>query len=157
MPYLDTFSGDWTPKEVRHLLKRTSFGVTQEEVTRAVSWGLSKTIDTLFEEKPLPEPPLKYQLDGTNTSNNEINDPGANYGETWVNAPAYPDVATSQERNKIYRSRNRSMYAWSFLQMQNSEISIIEKLTLFWHNHFVSENSNPHREYYYLNILRTNS
>lgn len=48
MPYLDTFSGDWTPKEVRHLLKRTSFGVTQEEVTRAVSWGLSKTIDTLF-------------------------------------------------------------------------------------------------------------
>ena len=157
MPYLDTFFGNWTPKEVRHLLKRTSFGVTQEEVTRAVSWGLSKTIDTLFEEKPLPEPPLKYQLDGTNTSNNEINDPGANYGETWVNAPAYPDVATSQERNKIYRSRNRSMYAWSFLQMQNSEISIIEKLTLFWHNHFVSENSNPHREYYYLNILRTNS
>ena len=157
MPYLDSYSGNWTSKEARHLLKRTSFGITQEEVTRAVSFGLSKTIDTLFEEKPLPDPPLKYQFDVTNTSNDEINDPGANYGETWVNAPAYPDVATSQERTQIYKSRKRSMYAWSFLQMQNSEISIIEKLTLFWHNHFVSENNNPHREYYYMNILRTNS
>ena len=155
MPYLDAYSGTWSSKEARHLLKRASFGVTQNLVTSAVSLGLTETINKLFEENALPDPPLKYQLDGTNED--EINDPGANYGETWVNAPEYPDTATSQERNKIYNSRNRSMYAWSFLQMQNAEMSIREKLTLFWHNHFVAENNNPHREYYYMNVLRTNS
>jgi uncharacterized protein (DUF1800 family) len=49
------------------------------------------------------------------------------------------------------------MYAWSFLQMQDAGISIREKLTLFWHNHFVAENPNPHREYYYMDILRKNA
>lgn len=157
MPYLDTFSGSWTAKEARHLLKRTSFGVTQDLVTSSVTLGLSATIDALFEEKPLPSPPLKFLFDGADNSNDEINDPGASYGETWVNAPAYPEITDGQNRTKIYISRNRSMYAWSFLQMQNAEMSIREKLTLFWHNHFVSENPNPHREYYYMNVLRTNS
>lgn len=157
MPYLDTFSGSWTSKEARHLLKRTSFGVTQELVTSSVTLGLSATIDALFEEKPLPSPPLKFLFDGTDSSNDEIDDPGASYGETWVNAPAYPEITAGQNRTKIYKSRNRSLYAWSFLQMQNAEMSIREKLTLFWHNHFVSENTNPHREYYYMNVLRTNS
>lgn len=157
MPYLDTFSGSWSAKEARHLLKRTSFGVTQNLVNSSISLGLTETINKLFEEKALPAPPLKYQLDGSNFSDGQINDPGANYGETWVNAPAYPDVSTSQERNRVYRSRNRSMYAWSFLQMQDAEMSIREKLTLFWHNHFVSENTNPHREYFYMNVLRTNA
>ena len=41
--------------------------------------------------------------------------------------------------------------------MQNAEISIREKLTLFWHNHFVAENTNPHREYEYINLIRTHS
>ena len=157
MPYLDTFSGSWTAKEARHLLKRTSFGVTQDLVTSSVTLGLSSTINTLFEEKPLPSPPLKFLFDGADSSNDEIEDPGASYGETWVNAPAYPEISEGQNRTKIYKSRNRSLYAWSFLQMQNAEISIREKLTLFWHNHFVSENTNPHREYYYMNVLRTNS
>ena len=172
MPYLDTFSGNWTEKEARHLLKRTSFGITQNLVNSAISLGFTDTIDKLFEENPLQSFPLKYEFDEINSSNiirpgnnfrttqlngDEINDPGANYGETWVNAPAYPDSVTNQERTKIYRSRNRSLYAWSFLQKQNAGISISEKLTLFWHNHFVSVNTNPHREYYYMNVLRTNS
>ena len=155
MPYLDPYSGSFTNKEARHLLKRTSFGVTQTLVESSVSLGLTATITSLFEEKPLPEPPLKYLFDGI--GNDEIIDPGANYGETWVNAPAYPDATTDNERTRIYRSRNRSSYAWSFLQMQNTDLSIREKLTLFWHNHFVAVNTNPHREYFYMNLLRDNS
>ena len=155
MPNLDTFSGAWSAREARHLLKRTSFGVTETMVTEAVTLGLSATITKLFEEKPLPDAPLKYEPDGT--GRNEVNDPDVNYGETWVNAPIYPNLPTSQERNRVFRSRNRSLYAWSYLQMQNAGISIREKLTLFWHNHFVSENSNPHREYYYMDILRKNA
>jgi uncharacterized protein (DUF1800 family) len=155
MPYLDNFSENWTAKEARHLLKRTSFGITEMLVSEAVSLGLSGTIDQLFEQSPLPEPPLKYRLD--RTGDDEIIDPDANYGETWINGLPLPTAATNQEKNKILNSRTRSLYAWSFLQMQNAGISIREKLTLFWHNHFVAENVNPHREFFYINILRTNA
>ena len=155
MPYLDNFSENWTAKEARHLLKRTSFGITEMLVSEAVSLGLSGTIDQLFDQSPLPEPPLKYRLDGT--GDDEIIDPDANYGETWINGLPIPTAASNQEKNKILNSRTRSLYAWSFLQMQNAGISIREKLTLFWHNHFVAENVNPHREFFYINILRTNA
>jgi uncharacterized protein (DUF1800 family) len=155
VPYLDTFSGDWSAENARHLLKRTSFGITPNLVDEAVNLGLPATINKLFEVTPLPDPPLKYEPDGTGRG--EINDPDTKQGETWVTAPIYPDLPTSQERNRVYRARNRSMYAWSFLQMQNAGISIREKLTLFWHNHFVAENPNPHREYYYMDILRKNA
>lgn len=155
MPYLDTYSGTWSATKARHLLRRTSFGITPDVVDEALSLGLSATIDKLFEEKPLPEPPLKYEFDGTDRG--QVHDPDVNYGETWVTAPVYPDLPTSQERTRVFRARNRSLYAWSFLQMQNSGISIREKLTLFWHNHFVSENANPHREFFYVDILRRNA
>lgn len=155
MAYLDTFSGDFTNKEARHLLKRTSFGVTQNLVLEATTIGLSETITKLFKESSAENFPLKYEPDGTGTG--EVNDPDVSYGDTWVNAPLYPDLPTSQERNRVFRARNRSLYAWSFLQMQNAGISIKEKLTLFWHNHFVSENRNPHREFFYMDIIRKNA
>jgi hypothetical protein len=139
MPYLNTFSGDWTAKEARCLLNRTSFGVTETMVSEAVQLGLQATIEKLFEVKNLPEPPLKYQLDGS--GRNEINDPEAKYGETWVNAKPLPEAVSNQDKNRIINSRKKSLYAWSYLQMQNTGISIREKLTLFWHNHFVAENN----------------
>lgn len=156
MPYLDTYSGSWTKKEARHLLRRASFGVTQSLVDTSVSLGLSETINILFSENELPNPPLKYVLDGT--SNGEALDPAANYGETWIHGDVVPvENANTSAKNIVLRYRTRSLYAWSYLQMQNAEMSIREKLTLFWHNHFVSVNGNPHLEYYYMNLLRTNS
>jgi uncharacterized protein (DUF1800 family) len=155
MPYLETFSGNWTAKEARHLLKRASFGITQNLTEEAVALGLSGSITKLFEIKSLPSPPLKYDPDGLDKE--QVYDPDVNYGETWVNAPPIPDLATNQEKNKAIRARNRSLYAWTFLQMQDAGISIREKMTLFWHNHFVSVNTNPHREFYYMNILRNNA
>lgn len=155
MPYLDTFTGEWNAKNARHLLKRCSFGITPNLIKESVTLGLQGTINKLFEVKPLPNPPLKYELDGT--SRTEVNDPDVNYGETWVNAPPIPNLPTNQEKNKAIRARNRSLYAWSFLKMQNSGMHIREKLTLFWHNHFVSVNTNPHREYYYINTIRQNA
>ncbi|QVY64884.1 DUF1800 family protein [Polaribacter sp. Q13] len=158
MPHLDTYSGNWTTKQASHLLKRSSFGVTQKLVTSSVSLGLLETINTLFKETPLPGLPLKYQYDGKPGSNDEIEDPGAKYEESWVNAPPYPvDIPSGGNREKIFASRKNSMYAWSFLQMQNEEMSIKEKLTLFWHNHFVAQHDNPHREFVYTNLLRENS
>lgn len=155
MAYLDTYSGNWTAAEANHLLRRASFGCSQDTLTEALDLGLTGTISKLFEAQPMPEPPLKYELDGT--ERDEVYDPEVNYGETWVNAAPYPILPTQQATNKAIRARNRSLYAWTFIQMQESGISIREKLTLFWHNHFVSVNTNPHREFYYINTLRENA
>lgn len=155
MSYLDPYTGEWTAAKARHLLKRTSFGITQDLVAEAVGLGLSNTIEKLFEDQSLPEPPLKYEPDGTGKG--EINDPHAKQGETWVTAPLHPDLPISQDNSRVFRARNRSLYTWTFLQMQDAGISIREKLTLFWHNHFVAVNTYPHREYYYATILRKNA
>ena len=151
MPNLDTFPGNFTAKEARHLLKRTSFGITETMVTEAVELSLTGTIDKLFTETSLSNQPLKYLTD------EELVDPDANYGETWVNGKPVPEIEDKSLRNKVTNRRGRSLYSWSYLQMQNAEMSITEKLTLFWHNHFVSVHGNPHLEYYYMNLLRTHS
>jgi hypothetical protein len=154
MPYLDEYSGIWSAVQARHLLKRSTFGPSIQMVDTAISLGLKETIETLFAPLPMPDPPLKSILDGT--GNNQLNDPGAMYGETWVNAPPFPNVNPPMLRNRILRSRSKSLYSWTILQMHYSEISIREKLTLFWHNHFVVGDSTiAHREYLYYALLRS--
>lgn len=153
MPYLDKYLGTWSFKEAKHLLTRTTFGPSQQMISSAIALGLAGTIDKLFTVLPLPEPPLKSVPDGT--GNNQFNDPGAKYGETWVNAPPFPNINPPMLRNRILRSRSKSLYSWTILQMFYSEISITEKLALFWHNHFVVSSSTiGHREYKYYSLLR---
>ena len=156
MPYLDPYSGPWTETEARHLLRRTVFGPSQSMVETAVAQGLSTTITELFKTVPLPDPPVKCIPDGTGTV--ELNDPGALYGETWINADPFPNVNPPMLRNRVLRSRSKSLYSWTFLQMHYSGISIWQKMFLFWHDHFVTgDNTIGHREYLYQNILRTNA
>jgi uncharacterized protein (DUF1800 family) len=153
MPYLDEYSGAWTTTQARHLLKRTTFGPSVQMVDTSISLGLNGTIETLFAPVPMPDPPLKSIPDGT--GNNQLNDPGAMYGETWVNAVPFPNINPPMLRNRVLRSRSKSLYSWTVLQMHYSDISIREKLTLFWHNHFVVADATiAHREYLYYSLLR---
>jgi uncharacterized protein (DUF1800 family) len=153
MAYLDVFSGNWTAAQARHLLRRTTFGPSIQMVANSVNLGLNGTIDALFAPLPLPAPPLKSIPDGT--GNNQLNDPGATYGQTWVNAAPFPNINPPMLRNRVLRSRSKSLYSWTVLQMHYSGLSIKEKLTLFWHNHFVVGDATiPHREYVYYSLLR---
>ena len=120
MPSLDTFSGNFTAKEARHLLKRTSFGITETLVSEAINLGLTETIDKLFTSTSLTNLPLKYPSD------DELVDPDAQYGETWVHGKASPDIDDKSLRNKVINHRSRSLYSWSYLQMQNAGMSISE-------------------------------
>lgn len=154
MPYLDEYTGNWTATQARHLLRRTTFGPSIQMVNTAVNLGLDGTIDELFAPLPMPDPPVKSIPDGT--GNNQLNDPGAVYGETWVNASPFPNVNPPMYRNRVLRSRSKSLYSWTFLQIQYSNLSIREKMTLFWHNHFVVADSTiAHREYLYYALLRS--
>ncbi len=154
MPYLDEYSGNWTSIQARHLLRRTTFGPSTSMVNSAINLGLDGTIDELFTPLPIPDPPLKSIPDGT--GNNQLDDPGAVYGETWINADPFPNINPPMLRNRVLRSRSKSLYSWTILQMHYSDISIREKLTLFWHNHFVVADSTiAHREYFYYTLLRS--
>lgn len=153
MPHLDEYSGNWTSAQARHLLRRTTFGPSFQMVDNATNLGLNGTIDALFAPLPLPSPPLKSIPDGT--GNNQLNDPGATYGQTWVTAAPFPNINPPMLRNRVLRSRSKSLYSWTVLQMHYSDLSITEKMALFWHNHFVVADATiAHREYAYYSLLR---
>jgi uncharacterized protein (DUF1800 family) len=153
MPYLDVYSGNWTSAQARHLLRRTTFGPSIQMVANSVNLGLNGTIDALFAPLATPAPPLKSIPDGT--GNNQLNDPGATYGQTWVNAAPFPNINPPMLRNRVLRSRSKSLYSWTVLQMHYSGLSIKEKMALFWHNHFVVADATiAHREYVYYSLLR---
>ncbi len=154
MPYLDPYSGNWTSTQARHLLRRTTFGPSMQMVDDAINLGLNGTINALFAPLSVPSPPLKSIPDGT--GNNQLDDPGATYGQTWVNAAPFPNVNPPMLRNRVLRSRSKSLYSWTVLQMHYSGLSIQEKMTLFWHNHFVVGDATiAHREFVYYSLLRS--
>ncbi len=125
-------------------------------VNNAVSMGLAGTLDALFATLPTPTPPVKYLFDGNGAG--ALNDPGASYGATWVYSEPYPNNVDANTRNKILAARSSSLYAWTFLQMHNTGISLQEKMALFWHNHFVvADTTIPHREYLYYKLIRNRS
>lgn len=143
LPSLLPFQGTWTFSDAAHLLRRTTFGPTYTSIKLAESQGLSATISQLLTENPLPDLPINYA--------NE-NDPWTPIGDTWVNKP--------HDRNiqNLNTSRKASLNAWQMGLFNEGEMSIREKLVLFWHNHFViSDIELAAYNFDYLNTIRSNA
>lgn len=117
---LDKFSGSWNSLSAGHLLRRTMFGVKPEDIKWSAQAGITETINKLFDPVDPPSPPLNIYED----------DPDVAIGETWVNAPYRP----LNEGKRI-----QSFRAWWTGVILNSGVSINEKMTLFWENHFSTE------------------
>lgn len=116
---LEEYTGAWGFEQVAHLLRRTMFGATKGDITDMMSHTLAEVVDTLLIDHSPPDPPL-------NTNNS---DTGAPVGQTWVNATT----------NNFNNPRIFSLKAWWIGLMLNQSVSLREKMTLFWHNHFVTE------------------
>lgn len=119
---LETYNGPWEFEQAAHLLKRTIFGPKKEEIEEVVRDGLEATLDKLLADTPEPEPPINYYFE---------NDEEVPVGSTWVDA---------NYKNGVNGYRRRSFRAWWVGLMINQGISLKEKMTLFWLNHFVVEN-----------------
>ncbi|MGK0363224.1 MAG: hypothetical protein ACI85O_000268 [Saprospiraceae bacterium] len=142
-PYTGTFGFT----EAAHLLRRTTFAPTKERINAAVDAGLENTLAQIFQIEPLPEPPVIYYNPTMGV------DPNVAVGETWVNTHLPVDNI-----GQIRFSRRASLYAWTFGLALNEGVSIREKLTLFWHNHFVTaEINDPKFGYHYYSKLRENA
>ena len=136
---LEAFTEEWTYERAAHLLRRTTFGPTMEQISEAVDLGMEGTLELLFAEKPLPDPPINYEYP---------DDPNVAVGAPWFNKPYM-----AQQSIRAYR--NRSLKAWTFMQLVDEGTSIREKLVLFWHNHFAVANVNdPSFRYQYTTLLR---
>jgi uncharacterized protein (DUF1800 family) len=75
-------------------------------------------------------------------------DPNVPVGQTWVTAPESPNVNTY---------RKNSLAAWTITQLVQSPVSLQEMMTLFWHNHFVTEIDVVNQAkymYQYISLLR---
>lgn len=112
---LEPYTGPWTYPDAAHLLRRTMFGSKRAEVEAILAKTKDQAVDMLLAPPPANKPvaPINYI--------------GASAGTEWGTS-AYD--ATADQGRFTY------LQTWYFQQMINQPISISEKMTLFWHNHF---------------------
>ena len=141
---IKTYTGVWNENQAAHLLRRTLFGPTYTQIKSAQNLGLQDTINAIF-TTPNQTQPL------TVSSEEQI----AKIGETWVDKIYPSDIQKAQITNN---KRNESLGCWTMENISKAQFSIVEKMSLFWQNHFAAEYSNDARaNYNYINLLRTNA
>lgn len=139
---LEPYSGPWGMEQAGHLLRRATFGSTYAQIKAAAQNGLETTLQQLLADAPLPDPPVNFNFG---------NDPNVAIGETWIDAP-YPIANLPQAKN----ARNQSLAGWQMRLLYEEGVSLREKMTLFWHNHFVTSDVNdPKFVYRYITTLRS--
>ncbi|POY35775.1 hypothetical protein C3K47_13525 [Solitalea longa] len=117
---------NWGEEEAKHLIRRTTFGASKKLVTHVQSLGLNGAVNKLLTNLADPLPPQ-----------NELEDNLGNSNDSWT-TKAYID-------GEMNGKRLNSLRAWWIGLMLEQDttkaegFNIREKITLFWHNHFVTE------------------
>ncbi|MCY7359618.1 MAG: DUF1800 domain-containing protein [Rudanella sp.] len=119
MPYLDLYTPVLTAKTAAHLLRRATFGPTQAEITAFTGLTATKAVQQLISNANYTLAPI------------DINDAKPTAGQAIATIPWDGD-------------RNSELgyfvaYWWMGVMLgQNQPITLLDKLTLFWQNHFVT-------------------
>jgi len=111
-------------EDSRHLLSRTGFGATAAEIAELAPLDRTQAVDLLLarmrREPSVPPPEF--------------------LSKPW---PAYRDwpKMTQEDRDKFIPARRQELQqlkAWWYAEMISTPSPLTERMTLFWHNHFVS-------------------
>lgn len=147
---LTPYSGPWTENEVTHLLKRTMFGAKLADIAYFKSKTLATAVaELLTPASTSPPPPVKEYTTSTTATTPDSN---IAQGAVWVNDPNTDGAVNSQRR--------ASFKKWWVGRMINQDRSLLEKMTLFWHNHFSTETNvigNAQYVYKHHALLRSNA
>ncbi len=111
MAAIDNFVGPIGRANAAHLLRRTTFGFTESDLSRFSAFTVSQAMDELFATPPEVELPIDLAT-----------------GETWLN-PAASGSNSEQEDLTDY------FMIWHLEQMRKSSTNIQERLTWFYHTH----------------------
>ena len=117
---LAPYTGTWGYAQAAHLLRRCLFGPTRTEIQTAAASNLTAVLNGLLTPAATPAPPLNVSATDTSVP----------IGQTWV----------SQAFDQNFEGvRRTSLRDWWLGLLLNQNTSLTEKMTLFWHNHFVVE------------------
>lgn len=138
------YTGLWTKAEAAHLLRRTMFGATNQQILDAVSDGMATTVTNLL-QIPSIGLPLTYHP----------NETVAPQGAPW-NTSVFPTDPV--EANNVNLARIGSLIGWMFERINNEQVSIAEKMCLFWQNHFAASTSFDARATFdYFDLIRSHA
>ena len=136
---LAAYTGPWGKAQAAHLLRRSVFGPKREEIEEAESTGLNATLDRLFVAPVLPSAPVNHYF---------TEDPNVPIGETWIDAPHL-------ENTNVGAYRWNSLRGWYIQHLVDSPCTIMERLAMFWVNHFGMADVGEHRaQYQYIQLFR---
>jgi len=117
---LAPYAGPWGYEQAAHLLRRSLFGPTRAEILAAAGRTLPQVVNELLTPAATPAPPLNVSATDTSVA----------IGQPWV----------TQAFDQTFEGvRRTSLRAWWMGLMLGQNTSLTEKMTLFWHNHFVIE------------------
>ena len=117
---LAPYAGAWGYAQAAHLLRRSLFGPTRPEIVAAAGSSLTAMLDMLLTVPAAPAPPVNVSATDTSVA----------IGQTW----------TTQVFDQAFEGvRRTSLRDWWLGQQLGQGTSLAEKMTLFWHNHFVVE------------------
>ncbi|TDE08552.1 DUF1800 domain-containing protein [Dyadobacter psychrotolerans] len=141
MAYLNKNTAPLTAKTAAHLLRRATFGPTQQEIQDFVGLTPTQAVQKLIAN-------VSVTLDSSQPIDLDAASPG--FGNTYIGLP----FNLSREFDlSIYVS-----YWWvGLMTEQNGKPSLLEKLTAFWQNHWVvvqTEIGDYRMIYQYLQLLR---
>ena len=156
-PYTDT----WATREALHLLKRTGFGFKKTDVDTLTSLPFNNAIDLVLNVSNIaPNPPVNFY------QNQEPDENNLPYGADWTN-DAFNDNEIGNDTNY---QRSVSLASWQLGLALNQDITIREKMTLFWYHlmpidfDLVMQSSNQYCNtnsarvcYKYMKMLRENA
>lgn len=125
----DPYAQPLTATQAAHLLRRATSGPTPAQIKAFTGMSAAQAVQQLLTNQPVPAPPLD-----TTTSK------------------TYNDLPFTQEGNNRMVTYNKS---WWVGLMLNESPSLTEKMTLFWSNHFVTNQQtvNDYRYVYQYNTL----
>jgi uncharacterized protein (DUF1800 family) len=136
---LKPYTGFWSKSEALHLLKRTGFGFKKTDVDRLLSLGMNQSVDLILTvDNTPPLPPVNHY------NNDKADENGLAYGSDWTNDP----FATNDIGGDTNSHRTSSLSSWSLGLAFNHDITIREKMTLFWYHfmpvdfEFIKQSSN---------------
>lgn len=141
---MDPYIGAWTKEQAAHLLRRSTFGPTFQQITNAVASGMNATVTNLL-QIPATGLPLSYDPNETISA----------AGSTWINS-VYPADVTSAQLHE--NARIKSLGAWLMKRINTENTTIAEKMCLFWQNHFAATLAPDARaSYTYHTLIRTHA
>lgn len=142
MPLLDPYTVPLTRETAAHLLRRATFGPTKAEITSLVGQTATQAVQTLISNINYnPPPPVEM----------DENFPAA--GQPYLNGPF--------NGGRNFQFGYFIKYWWLGLMTQQTNTpNLIDKLTMFWQNHFVTTRATVDDYRFvdrYIRLLRTNA